>query len=158
MTTADPEQLSQRYVAAVDGFIDALRAVPAELLDFREADKSWSPRDIGFHAADVDQMLGLRLRRILGEDVPQLAGVDTQASVKLYRRSRLDIGLAMDCLSATSALNAGLIESLTGQDMTRKGHHSQGHDVTAADLAAFMALHIEAHIKQVKRVVRAAKG
>jgi hypothetical protein len=158
VTTADPEQLSERYIAAVDGFIDALRVVPAELLDFRESDKAWSPRDIGFHVADVDQMLGLRLRRILGEDLPQLAGVDTQASVKLYRRNRLDIGLAMDCLSATSALNAGLIEGLTGQDMTRKGRHSQGHDVTAADLAAFMAMHVEAHIKQVKRVVKTARG
>jgi hypothetical protein len=151
---ADPEQLAERYLAAVEGFIDTLRVVPAELLDFRESEKTWSPRDIGFHVADVDQMLGLRLRRILGESAPQLAGVDTQASVKLYRRSRLDIGLAIDCLSATSALNAGLIESLTSQDMERSGRHSQGHDVTAADLAAFMAMHIEAHIKQVKRVTR----
>jgi hypothetical protein len=54
-------------------------------------------------------------------------------------------------------LNAGLIEALTSQDMARKGRHSEGHDVSAADLAAFMAMHIEAHIKQVKRVVKAAR-
>lgn len=154
---ADPEQLAERYVAAVDGFIDALRAVPAEALDFQESAATWSARDIGFHVADVDQMLGLRLRRILGEDAPQLAGVDTQASVKLYRRSRLDVGLAMDCLSATSALNAGLIEKLTPEGMARKGRHSEGHDMTAADLAAFMSMHIEAHIKQIKRVMKAAR-
>jgi hypothetical protein len=154
---ADPEQLAERYVAAVDGFIDALSAVPAEVMDFQESTATWSPRDIGFHVADVDQMLGLRLRRILGENNPQLAGADTQASVKLYRRGRLDVGLAMDCLSATSALNAGLIEGLTPEVMTRKGRHSEGHDVTAADLAAFMAMHIEAHIKQIKRVMKAAR-
>jgi hypothetical protein len=154
---ADPEQLAERYVAAVDGFIDALRAVPAEALDFQESGQTWSARDIGFHVADVDQMLGLRLRRILGEETPQLAGADTQASVKLYRRSRLDVSLAMDCLSATSALNAGLVEQLTPEGMSRKGRHSEGHDVSAADLAAFMAMHIEAHIKQIKRVMKAAR-
>jgi hypothetical protein len=141
----------------VDGFIDVLKTVPAEALDFNESATAWSPRDIAFHVADVDQMLGLRLRRILGEPQPQLAGVDTQASVKLYRRSRLDVGLAMDCISATSALNAGLIEGLTPEDMARKGRHSQGHDVTAADLAAYMAMHIEAHIKQLARITKAAR-
>jgi hypothetical protein len=154
---ADPEQLAERYIAAVDGFIDVLRSVPAEALDYRESEQTWSARDIGFHVADVDQMLGLRLRRILGENNPQLAGADTQASVKLYRRGRLDVGLALDCLSATSALNAGLIEGLTPEGMARKGRHSEGHDVTAADLAAFMAMHIEAHIKQVRRVMKAAR-
>jgi hypothetical protein len=155
---ADPEQLAERYIAAVDGFIDILRGVQAEALDYRESEQTWSARDIGFHVADVDQMLGLRLRRILGEDNPQLAGANTQASVKLYRRGRLDIGLALDCLSATSALNAGLIEGLTPEGMARKGRHSEGHDVTAADLAAFMAMHIEAHIKQIKRVMKAARA
>jgi hypothetical protein len=154
---ADPEQLAERYIAAVDCFIDALRGVPAEALDYRESEQTWSARDIGFHVADVDQMLGLRLRRILGENNPQLAGADTQASVKLYRRGLLDVSLALDCLSATSALNAGLIEGLTAEGMARKGRHSEGHDVTAADLAAFMAMHIEAHVKQIKRVMKAAR-
>jgi hypothetical protein len=150
--------LAERYIAAVDAFIDALRAVPAELLDFKEAEAAWSPRDIAFHVADLDQVHGLRLRRILGENGPQLVGIDTQASVQLYRRGRMDIGLAIDCLSATSALNAGLIEALTPTDMARKGRHSQGHEVTAADLAAYMSMHIEAHIKQIKRAVKAARG
>jgi hypothetical protein len=105
----------------------------------------------------MDQMLGLRLRRILGEHQPQLAGVDTQASVALYRGARMDIGLALDALAATSAINAGLIEKLTMKDMARKGRHSEGHDVTASDLAAYLAMHVEAHTKQIKRVVKAAK-
>ncbi|MCA8915903.1 MAG: DinB family protein [Planctomycetes bacterium] len=153
----DPELLAERYMAAVDGFIECVRKVPGDGMDFQDTKESWSPRDICFHVADVDSMLGLRLRRILGENYPQLAGIDTQASVKLYRRSRLDTGLALDALSANSALTTGLIEKLTPEGMARKGRHSEGHDVTAADLAAFMAMHIEAHIKQVKRTMAAAR-
>lgn len=151
---ADPEQLAERYLSAVDGFIERMRSVPGEMLDHRANAAGWSPRDICFHVADVDSMLGLRLRRILGEENPQLAGVDAQASVALFRRVRLDAGLGVDALAAASALNTALIERLTQTEMARKGRHSGGHEVTAADLAAFMAMHIEAHIKQLDRVLK----
>lgn len=148
-----PEHLAERYLAAVESFINAMRRVPGERMDWRKSDETWSARDVAFHVADIDQMLGLRLRRILGEDSPDLAGVNTRASVQLYRRARLDIGLAIDALSATGALNTALIESLTHDTMARKGRHSGGHEMTAADLAAFMAMHIEAHVRQIGRIV-----
>jgi hypothetical protein len=150
-----PEQLAERYLAAVDRFIEVVRHVPADRLDRRERADTWSVRDIAFHVAEIDQMLGLRLRRILGEDYPALAGVDTQAGVELFRRSRLDLGLALDALLASSALNTALMERLTPADLARKGRHSAGYDVTAHHLAAFMAMHIEAHINQIGRVANA---
>jgi hypothetical protein len=153
-----PEQLAERYLAAVDRFTEVVRQVPGDMLDRRERADTWSVRDIAFHVAEIDQMLGLRLRRILGEDYPALAGVNTQAGVELFRRSRLDLGLAMDALDASSALNTALIERLSEADLARKGRHSGGHDVTAGDLAAFMAMHIEAHVKQVKRVAGESRG
>lgn len=153
-----PELLAERYLAAVDAFIDTVHAVPAELVDRQERPDGWSTRDIAFHVADVDQMLGLRLRRILVEDKPALAGIRTQATVQLYRATRLDLGLALDALRATGALHTALLESLTPASMNRSGRHSEGHDVTAADLAKFMAMHIEAHVRQVRRVVAAVRA
>lgn len=151
----DTEQLAERYISAVEAFIECVRDVRKDQMDFREGPDGWSPRDVAFHVADVDSMLGLRLRRILCEDYPQLSGLDTQASVQLFRRGRLHVELALDALSASSALNTALIEKLSPADLARKGRHSGGHDMTAADLAAFMAMHIEAHIKQMKRVLKA---
>lgn len=154
----NPETLAERYLAAVDAFLESVRSVAAHWLDWQEQPDRWTVRDVAFHVAEIDQMLGLRLRRILGEDYPELAGVDTQAGVRLFRRSRLDLTLAVDCLVATSALNTSLIEKLSPSDLKRKGRHSQGHDVSAADLAAFMAFHIEAHIKQIARILAAARA
>lgn len=153
----NPEQLAERYLAAVEAFMDAVRAVPPELLDWRERGDTWSARDVAFHVADIDQMLGLRLRRVLGEEYPELAGVNTQTGVALFRRAHLDYGLALDALAANGALSTALIESLTPESMARRGKHSQGHDVTAAGLAAFMAMHIEAHVRQIRRIVAAAR-
>ena len=151
---ASPEELAERYLGAVESFVEALRAVPPENMDRIEKPGGWSPRDVAFHAADVDQMLGLRLRRILGEDYPDLAGADTQAGVGLFRRARLATSMAVDALLATSALHTALIENLGEEDMRRKGRHSEGYDVSAADLAAFMAMHVEAHTRQLKRMLR----
>lgn len=153
----DPAVLAERYLAAVDDFAGALAGVPADVMDWRERDDAWSPRDVAFHVAELDQLLGLRLRRILGENYPPLAGVDTNAGVVLFRRSRLDPALALDALTATAALNSAVIEKLSAADLGRKGRHSQGHDVSAADLAAYMAMHIEAHVKQIARIMRAAR-
>lgn len=153
----NPETLAERYLASVDAFTEGIKTVPNDLMDWQPGPDKWSARDVAFHVAEIDQMLGLRLRRILGEDYPELAGVDTQAGVRLFRRSRLDLALALDSLAATSALNTALIEKLSAADLKRKGRHSQGHDVSAADLAAFMAFHIEAHIKQVARLMAAGR-
>lgn len=157
-STHDPEQLAERYLAAVDAFVEAMRRVPAEAVNRRERKDGWSPRDIAYHVADVDQLLGLRLRRILGDDMPTLAAINTQSNVEAFRAVRADRGLALDSLIASSAMNAALIESLAPEQLKRKGRHPQGHELTAADVALLFAMHIEAHIRQLKRVLAASQA
>lgn len=154
----DPEQLAERYVNAVDAFAEVLRGIPPEQMDFRESATSWSPRDIAFHVADVDQLLGLRLRRILGDEYPDIAGISTHANVEQFRRIRADRSLALDALGGSSALNAALVEVLTQGQVVRKGRHPHGHDVAAGDIAMFLSLHVEAHVKQLARIVKVANS
>ena len=148
----DPEQLAERYLTAVDAFSEALRAIPAEQMNERASPESWSPRDVAFHVADVDQLLGLRLRRILSDDYPDLAGMSTKGNVEQFRRIRGDRSLALDTLVGSSALNAAIVEVLRPNQITRKGKHPHGHDVTAGDIAQFLSMHIEAHVKQLARI------
>lgn len=158
MTDTDPEQLAERYISAVDTFGERVRAMPAEWVDFRETPEAWSARDIALHVADVDQLLGLRLRQILGDDRPELAAINTHANVLRLRKARVDRGLALEVLASTSAMNAALVETLAPGEISRRGHHPHGHEVTAGDIAAFMAMHVEAHIKQLARLLKAAQA
>jgi hypothetical protein len=158
LSAAQPEQLAERYLAAVDAFLESMRRVPADAVNRREREDGWSPRDIAYHVADVDQLLGLRLRHILGDDMPTLAAINTQANVEAFRAVRADRGLALDSLSTSSAMNAALIESLSPAQLQRKGKHPQGHELTAADVALLFAMHIEAHVRQLKRVLAKARG
>jgi hypothetical protein len=102
-------------------------------------------------------MLGLRLRRFLVEEYRARAGMRTMARVLLYGMSRIFLGLAVDALRCPGAFNTALLVWLTRGVLARTGRHSEGHDVSAADLAAFMAMHLEAHVRQIKRVLSAAR-
>jgi hypothetical protein len=151
----DLDAIAEKYLSAVEQFCEAALSVPAERLDFRPNEKSWSSREVAFHAAEADQNLGIRLRRLLTENKPTLAGVDLPAWVELLRKAQLDVVLALDSLRASSALNVALIESLTPAQMKISGRHSEGHDVTVAGLCVYMALHLESHVKQLSRLRQA---
>jgi hypothetical protein len=151
----DLEATADKYLSAVEQFCEAALAVPADRLDFRPGEKAWSSREVAFHAAETDQNLGMRLRRLLTENYPTLAGVNLPAWVGLLRDAQLDVRLALDSLRASSALNVALIESLSPGQLKLKGRHSEGHDVTVAGLCVYFALHLESHVKQLARIRRA---
>lgn len=149
------EAIAEKYLSAVDQFCDAALAIPADRLDFRPNETAWSPREVAFHVAETDQNLGVRLRRLLTENNPTLAGVDLQAWVSLLQHAQLDVRLALDALRATSALNVALMESLTPAQLARRGRHSQGHEVTVSGLCLYFGLHLESHVRQLARLRQA---
>ena len=84
MSETEADKLAERYVAAVDAFNERVRSVPVELLEFREGPETWSVRDIVLHVADVDQLLGMRLRQILGAE-KHPAQHDYQQGIKMLQ-------------------------------------------------------------------------
>jgi hypothetical protein len=160
MAELDAAAIAEKYLTAVDQFCEAAQSVAQDQLDFRPDGKSWSAREVAFHAAEVDQNLGIRLRRLLTEEKAVLAGVHLPAWVALLRNSRLDVALALDALRASSAINVAIIESLDAVRLRRAGTHSEGHEVTVHGLCTYMALHLESHVKQLGRIAQArrAKG
>src|ERR1700682_3954304 len=59
----------------------------------RESD-GWPPRFIAVHLADLEVSRGLRLRRVLAEDNPQLEPLDQNAVAEHLRYDERDIDLA----------------------------------------------------------------
>jgi hypothetical protein len=153
MTDHDPQQLAERYLHALEQFVDAVASVGADRVDRRPEPAAWSVREVAFHAAEADSALGIRLRRIVCEDDPPLPGIHFASWLKGIPREKLDLRLAIDLLEASGALHVALIERLTPQALRRKGLHSEGHAVTAGDLVVHMAQHLESHTKQVARIL-----
>ncbi|MCC6573445.1 MAG: DinB family protein [Planctomycetes bacterium] len=151
--TPDPDDLAEKYLSAVEQFCERVAKVAPDQLDFRPDASTWSARDIAFHVATVDQVLGLRLRKLIAEPNPTMGSMDLDAWSRALRPAHGDVGLALDSLRATSALNIAVIEMLTPDLMKRTGMRREGHAISVRDLAAYLAIHIEAHIKQVGRVL-----
>jgi DinB superfamily len=124
---------------------EALRTLPD-----REYD-GWPPRFIAVHLADLEVSRGLRLRRVLTEDNPQLQPLDQNVLAERLRYDERDIDVALETFAANRAANLELIR-LTGEaGLSRTYRHPEFGKLSLSVLVRHTADHDLAHLRQVTR-------
>lgn len=131
---------------------DAL-AGDGELLDRVPAPGAWSVAQVLHHLADYELHHGTRVRRVLAEDGPLLAGFDQDAyaAALLY-----DVRPPDDALTTVLALRqygSRLLAALPPEAWTRAGRLADGTRVDVAELARLAADHLAAHVRQARAAV-----
>src|SRR2546423_3126541 len=81
------QKLIDTYRDGHQAVLDALEGLREEELD-RAAGGEWTPREIAHHLADSEMMSAIRLRRLIAEDAPVLAGYDEALFAKALTRDR----------------------------------------------------------------------
>ena len=74
--TMDRAELLERYGTGAAAVDDALAGVTEAELDRRPPSGEWTAREITHHLADSETMAYIRLRRLIAEDDPVIAGYD----------------------------------------------------------------------------------
>ncbi len=151
----DRTELLHDYVTAaadirrvVDGLSDAdLDRVPAD-----EAD-GWTTRQIVHHLADSEMTSAIRLRRLLVEDTPEIAGYDEGEFARRLHYDDRPIGPSLDALEAARATSAQLLERLTEEDWARAGTHTESGPYSVDDWLRIYAAHGHDHAEQIRRAV-----
>src|ERR1700681_3379135 len=95
------QKLVDQYKDGYRVVAEALRGASDAELDARPAPGKWSSREIVHHLADSEMTSAIRLRRLLAEDRPQIAGYDeaefarklhydrpTEASLEAFKAAR----------------------------------------------------------------------
>lgn len=90
-------------------FVAAVTGVPASARDQRPDPRTWSVNGYAAHTADVLALLTRRLRLILTEDSPELAGYDEDGEA---RRGRFDDIPAQQSVTAVAAQAADAVAVL----------------------------------------------
>ena len=152
MTPADRTALVARYqngyaalAAAVDAAGDRLDRVPA--------DGGWTARQVVHHLADAEMTSAIRLRRLLAEDGPAIAGYDEAGFGRALRYDR-PVDAALRAVEAARATSAELLDLLTEADWARTGTHSESGAYGVEDWLRIYAAHPYDHADQI----RAAAG
>ncbi len=153
MDAATRLQLIEKYREGPAVLEAALREVPEGDLD--HAVEGWTPRQVAHHVADSEMTSAIRLRLLLAEDRPQLAGYDEELFARRLHYSERPLEGSLEAVRGSRASTLALLEVLTEDEWAREGTHSESGRYSVTDWLQIYAAHCHDHAEQVRRARRA---
>lgn len=144
------QALLEQYRTGYEAVVAALREVSDTDLDRHPGPGEWTARMVVHHLADSEATAFVRLRRLIAEDDPVIAGYD---EAEFARRLHYDrpIATSLAVLGAVRAANLELLEGLTAEEWERSGSHTESGRYAVDDWLRIYAGHSHDHAAQIMR-------
>lgn len=143
-------------IEVMRGLLPALRAatdgIGEDDLRRPEAPGKWSVLEVAQHLADSELVYGYRIRAIVAEDDPALAGYDQNAWAERLRYNDEDLAEVLDELAVLRRRNLRFLERLRDDEWERAGLHSERGWESVRQIARLLAAHDLAHLRQIERI------
>jgi hypothetical protein len=142
--------LIDRYRTGTADVEAALAGITDEELDRAPAEAdSWTARQVAHHLADSEAMAYIRLRRLLAEDEPLIAGYDEPEWARRLHYDR-PIASSIAVLGAVRAASLELLGRLDEPDWRRAGTHSDSGMYGVETWLRIYADHAHDHADQIR--------
>jgi len=116
----------------------------------RKRARGWSGFDVLCHLLDTEMMNSVRIRKVLSEEVPEIALFDRETWVRTLRPFRdADPARVAARFAALRADNMAILSGISPRHWLRLGVHPEAGPLTIADLALRMVRHDAAHLRQI---------
>jgi hypothetical protein len=152
---AERDTLIQRYADGPARLEAALAKVPPEAIEWRPAPKEWSAHEVVCHCADSETSSYSRIRYLVAENAPTIAGYDQDRWAVVFDYHRLPVEPALAVVAAVRASTAALLRTLPEEAWSREGQHTESGRYTAEDWLRTYAEHLEIHARQIEANVAA---
>jgi hypothetical protein len=156
-----PEERSSlvvRYRAGHAVFASVLDgATPAEL-DARPFEGEWTVREIVHHLADGELSSAVRIRRLVAEERPEIAGYDEGLYARRLYYDVRPIDASLEVVRAAREASATILDRLTDEEWARAGTHSEMGAYGVETWLRVYAEHPYEHAEQAREVLRAVRG
>lgn len=129
--------------------------VPPHRLTASPGQGEWSAATVIAHLADAELVYGVRLRRVLTEDLPFLAGFDEGAWAARFGPLEDDPRQSLSRFRLLRELNLRILESAEEAEWARAAVHAERGELTLAGLAGLLVDHDRAHLDQIRRTLAA---
>lgn len=156
MQPSDRQKLLLRYREGHGAVVDALSGIGDAELDARPGPGDWTVREIVHHLADSETTSVIRLRRLLAEDAPLIAGYDEEEFARRLHYDR-PIAADLDLFGAVRRANAELLARLDETEWRRAGTHTASGPYSVETWLEIYAAHGHDHADQIRRA-RATAG
>jgi len=157
MSNLTRDQKIARFKQSEQWLRDSIAGLSEADLSARPIAGEWSIREVVQHLADGEIIAAGRLRRVLAEPTPELAGYDAAAFGEVMHYQALPVGTALDVFSAVRGHSAAIIDNLEPEQWNRSGIHTEYGEQNVERIVEGGGNHVEAHVNQIKEV-RAALG
>jgi hypothetical protein len=151
------DQLVDRYREGPRVVSEALEGVTEAELDACPGPDDWSARQIAHHLADSEMTAAIRLRRLIAEDEPLIAGYDEEGFAARLHYDR-PIAASLAAFDAARASTAEILDGLSDAEWGREGTHSESGAYGVEAWLETYAAHAHDHAAQIRRARATARG
>jgi uncharacterized damage-inducible protein DinB len=165
-----PQQYTQRIVANVAGqdpveSQSATNKKLARLIDGvsiaklreRPASDKWSVAEILAHLADVEIVIGWRIRSILGAPGTPVQAYDQDAWLTAGHYEKRDPAKSVELHRVLREANLELLKSLSPEQWKHYGQHAERGQESIEHIVRMVAGHDINHIRQIERILGPAQ-
>jgi hypothetical protein len=155
MDQKERETLIAQYRDGYGAVAEALLRITPEELDAKPGPGKWSPREIVHHLADSEMTAGIRLRRLLAEDRPQIQGYDQDEFARRLHYDRPH-ETSLELFRSVRESTAEILERMQPADWLREGTHSEIGRYTVETWLKIYGEHAHNHARQIRAARDAA--
>jgi hypothetical protein len=150
-------RLIDQYKAGPRVFTDAVDGITEQELDAQPGPGEWTARQVVHHMADSEMTSAIRLRRLLAEDEPTIAGYDEEEFARRLYYAERPIKASLEAMQAARESTAEILDLLTDEQWARRGHHSESGTYGVETWLDIYAVHAHDHADQIRRCREAAR-
>lgn len=132
-----------------------VRDVAPGVLRAPEAPGRWSVGEVLAHLADSELVWAFRLRMVLGQERPALAGYDQDAWAARLSYADVDPSTSLDQFDVARSWNLALLDRLPDEALDRVGVHAERGDESVRHMIRLYAGHDLVHVAQIRRILSA---
>jgi hypothetical protein len=165
------QQYTQRILGQIEGqdAIKVQRATAANLkklvrgltprqLKWKPQPEKWSIAEIAAHLADVEIVIGWRMRSIIGASGTTIQPFDQDAWASAFQYSKREAKQSVDFFRVLRENNLAMLKALPPEAWDFYGMHLERGKETIAHVVRMMAGHDTNHLLQIEGIVAHLKG
>ena len=137
---------------------EIIKQIPVEKMLLPEQPGKWSIVQVVQHLADSELVWGYRLRKVMAEERPIIAGYDQDGWAGRLQYADSNPFVAHSMFSMLRESNLRIINMMQPEDLERAGVHAERGDESIANMIRLYAGHDIAHLRQLERIQAKLRG
>ena len=114
------------------------------------AGAGWNPHEVAAHLADIEVVLGWRIREVLAEDEPMLQPFDQDVWAGALHYNKRELATSLATYAANRQSNLELLRAAGDAGLERKYRHPEFGNRPLRALIEHIADHDIAHLRQIR--------